>query len=126
MSEANRGERRRHSRMAIEAPIRLSTIDPERDPNSGRVVFRTWSEACEDISRGGVRLNTRDPLLPGRRVLLEIDLPGGPTFEAIGRVAWTRRVAGERDASHGLGIEFLGGTPDHLARLETYLGTRSA
>jgi hypothetical protein len=118
-------DRRRHERVAIDAPIRLSTIDPEIDPWTGRPFFRAWEERCANLSRGGALVHSREVLAPGRRLLLEVDLPGGPSFEAIARVAWSRPDCAEpHGAVCGLGIEFLGGVPDHLARLETFL-TRS-
>jgi hypothetical protein len=115
-------DRRRHPRIRVEAPIRLSTIDPEIDPWTGRPFFRAWEERCRNLSRGGMHVRTQEILAPGRRVLLEVDLPDGPSVAAIGRVAWARPEPGAADdASFGLGVEFLGGLPDHLARLESFL-----
>lgn len=113
-------ENRRHRRYAIDAPIRLSTIDPERDPHTGRPFFRAFEDRCANISRGGLLLRTHESLTPGRRLLLEVELPDGPRFEAVARVAWASRSRCEPDALD-LGIEFLGGIPEHLARLESYL-----
>ena len=126
MSQQSARNRRRHRRVEIQTPIRLSTIDPEIDPFSGRPFFRVCEESCANLSRGGARVRTREPLAPGRRLLLEMQLPGGTAFEAIGRVAWTRAeladaAALERGPDFGLGVEFLGGTPDHMARLESFL-----
>ena len=119
--------RRRHRRVEMRAAIRLSTIDPEIDPHSGRPFFRVCEESCTNVSRGGARVRTREPLAPGRRLLLEMQLPDGGAFEAIARVAWWRpesAAARERAEEMGIGIEFLGGTPDHLARLEGFLAER--
>jgi len=137
MSNDRARERRRYRRVEVETSIRLSTIDPEIDPWTGRPFFRACEESCANVSRGGALVRTREPLLPGRRLLLEMELPGGVAFEAIGRVAWSRPeldggvgVAGpaEHGATatfgYGLGLEFLGGTPDHLARLESFLAER--
>jgi len=120
MSREKRRERRRYPRVHTDVPIRLSTIDPEIDPWSGRPFFRSCEEAVADVSRGGARVLSNEPLGPGRRLLLEIDLPDGRPFEAIARVAWSR-VEPHARGSYGLGLEFLGGTPDHLARLDTFL-----
>ena len=62
------------------------------------------------------------PRSPGRRLLLEIDLPD-VALEAIGRVAWTRRVLTphERDGDCGVGIEFLGAAADQFSALQLYL-----
>lgn len=113
-------ERRRHPRVHMDVPIRISTIDPEIDPWSGRPFFRSCEEAVAEVSRGGARVVSNAPFGPGRRLLLEIDLPDGGPFEAIARVAWSRFEPTPAGA-YGLGLEFLGGTPEHTARLETFL-----
>jgi hypothetical protein len=119
MSDPHR-ERRRHPRVGTDVPIRLSTIDPEIDPWSGRPFFRTCEEAVADVSRGGARIRSVEPLGPGRRLLLEMQLPDGGSFEAIARVAWSRLEPNDASA-YGLGLEFLGGTPEHVARLDGFL-----
>jgi hypothetical protein len=134
MSNNRARERRRHRRVEVETSIRLSTIDPEIDPWTGKPFFRACEESCANVSRGGALVRTREPLLPGRRLLLEMELPGGIAFEAIGRIAWSRpEIDGTPGVSsqgcaasfgYGLGVEFLGGTPDHLARLESFLAER--
>lgn len=126
MNRESRADRRRFRRVLLDAPIRLSTIDPEVDAWSGRPFFRSSEECVADLSRGGARVRSNEPLAPGRRLLLEMDLPDGRSFEAIARVAWSRVVARPSGAAsdhppYGLGLEFLGGTPDHIARLERYL-----
>jgi hypothetical protein len=118
-------DRRRHPRVALEAPIRFSTIDPETDPWTGRPFFRACEERCANLSRGGALVWTREPLAPGRRVLVELSLSDGRAFEAIARVAWAGQ-SGERDGPlFGLGFEFLGGAPDDLARLERFLAAQA-
>ncbi|MEB2346852.1 MAG: PilZ domain-containing protein [Deltaproteobacteria bacterium] len=112
------GQRRRYQRVELDAPIRVSTIDPELDPYTGRSFFRSFEDRCVNLSRGGLLLRSHETLAPGRRILLEVELPGGPRFEAVARIAWTSPAGEELD--HG--IEFLGGIPDHLTRLERFLG----
>ena len=58
-----------------------------------------------------------------RRVLVEILLPDGPPIEAIGRVAWSKRVLTprERDQEAGIGVEFLGGAAEQFNALEHYI-----
>jgi len=134
MSNDPARNRRRHRRVEIQTSIRLSTIDPEIDPWTGRPFFRVCEESCANLSRGGAHVRTREPLAPGRRLLLEMQLPGDVVFEAIGRVAWSRPDLEAAEAppaqlddavpGYGLGVEFLGGTPDHLARLEDFLAER--
>ncbi len=117
--------RRRYRRLSVQVPIRISTIDPEPDPTTGRPSFRTSRDTCSNLSRGGLLVTTRDPLAPGRRVLLELELPGGRGFEAVGRVAWCRTPGAGPEACSGLGIEFLGGSLDQLVRLEQFLASSS-
>ena len=122
MSEAST-HRRRFERVRADIPVRISTIEPERDPWTGRPFFRASQETCANVSRGGAFVRTAEPLAPGRRVLLEFELPDGQPIEAIGRVAWTRRVLAprERDSEAGIGIEFLGGPSDHFSALEDWI-----
>ena len=49
-----------------------------------------------------------------------MDLPDGRAFEAIARVAWARLDPND-PAGYGLGLEFLGGSPDQAARLDALL-----
>lgn len=116
---------RRHRRVQLQLGVRLSTIDPELDPATGRPFFRTSDETCVNVSRGGALLLTADPVAPGRRVLLEIELPTGERVEAVGRVAWTRLMMqpGDAPVEAGLGVEFIGGEPNQLTRLERYLAS---
>ena len=120
MPDDSMQDRRRHRRVAVDIPVRLSTIDPEIDPRTGRPFFRAWEERSTNVSRGGVLVHTREALAPGRRLLLELTIPEGPTFEAVARVAWTGATDCPPD-SRELGIEFLGTAPDRLARLEKLL-----
>jgi Tfp pilus assembly protein PilZ len=115
---------RRHQRISAILPVRVSTIEPESDPYTGRPFFRAIQETCANVSRGGAFVRTCEPLTPGRRVLLELSLPGGSQVETIGRIAWTKRVitpdGADRDS--GIGIEFLGGASEHFSALEQFLG----
>jgi Tfp pilus assembly protein PilZ len=119
----NHQDRRRHRRVAARMPVRISTIEPERDPWTGRPFFRASQETCANVSRGGAYVQTGEPLTPGRRILLEITLPDGQPVEAIGRIAWSKRVLTprERDVQAGIGIEFLGGAAEQFSALENYI-----
>lgn len=119
MEDQDYANRRRFSRQPLSATVRVSSIDPEIEPGSGRSVFRTSQEASVDFSRGGLALRTQDPLIPGRRILIEFERPDGRNLEAVGRVAWTRldpRRRGEQWI--GVGVEFLGGDVAEIADLE--------
>lgn len=124
--ESDRGQRR-HRRVSARVPVRISTIEPERDPWTGRPFFRATEETSGNLSRGGAFVRTAEPLKPGRRVLLELQLPSREPIEAVGRVAWTKRVLSpdEREREAGVGIEFMGGVPEQLAELNEYLDEQS-
>ena len=81
--------RRRYEHVNAHLPVRISTIEPETDPWTGKPFFRSSCEWSGNVSRGGVFVHTREPIRPGSRVLVELDLPGGTAVEALGRVAWT-------------------------------------
>jgi Tfp pilus assembly protein PilZ len=131
MSEDDQNSERRHQRVEASIDVRISTIEPERDPWTGRPFFRASHETCVNLSRGGAFVRTSEPLREGRRLLVEIHLPNGEPIEAIGRVAWTRRTiepgatAQEKREGAGIGIEFLGGATDQLSALEEYISTNS-
>ena len=114
---------RRHPRVAVKLPVRISTIDPETDPTTGRPFFRATREVCANLSRGGLFIKTNEPPSPGRRVLLELHFPDGRPLEAVGRVAWSKVLVGPEGESrvNGVGVEFLGAAPDQLAALGTFL-----
>ena len=126
MSDDN-SHQRRHRRVVANLDVRISTIEPERDPWTGRPFFRASQETCGNVSRGGAFVETCEPLAPGRRVLLELSLPGGSQVETIGRIAWTKRVLGgpEGEDSVGVGVEFIGGSPEELQRLEHFVDQHS-
>ena len=114
---------RRYARVPVRMSVRISTIEPERDPWTGRPFFRSIQESCANVSRGGAFVTTAEPLDPGKRVLVELRLPTGRELEAIGRVAWVKRVLEPRESEpeSGVGIEFLCGGNQELAALEDYI-----
>src|SRR2546426_9294889 len=117
-------QRRRFERVRADIPVRISTIEPDHDPLTGRAYFRASQERCANLSRGGVFVNTHELLDPGRRVLVELSLPDGGQVEAIGRVAWTQyamRGASSSEPDCGVGIEFLGGAVEQLSALEEFV-----
>ena len=116
------GNRRRYRRRPMHGVVRISTIDPELDPESGRFFFRTSHETSVDFSLGGLALRTQDPMRTGRRVLVEVDNPDGGAVEAVGRIAWVRVDPRNRGEGWiGVGVEFLGGQSGALAQLDACL-----
>ncbi len=117
-------------RLSVRLPARISTIDPEADPYTGKSFFRFSEESSANLSRGGVFVSMRETIPPGRRVLVEIEMPGGRTVQAVGRVAWTRvskapatgSPAGSSTATEsGVGVEFVAGPAGDLQALEQFV-----
>lgn len=113
---------RREPRVPLHAPVRISTIDPEVDPGTGRPFFRSSREFCSNVSRTGLFIHTAEPLEPGRRLLVELTLPGGDDVDAVGRVAWVKRSLAP-GTERGVGVELLGATPEELARLQRWIAS---
>lgn len=120
--------RRRFERLAVDVPVRVSTIDPERDRRTGRPCFRATREYCANLSRGGAFIRTGDPFTPGGRVLLELHVPERAPIEAVGRVAWARSVLAPEGsgAGSGVGVEFVELDGDQRTALERWLEARRA
>ena len=113
----------RYQRVSVQLPVRISTIDAELDRETGEPYFRSSEETCANVSRGGAFVATPEPVAPGRRLLIELELPSGESVQTIARVAWSKTQLAESDgdASGGIGVEFLGGSPEHLAALDRYV-----
>ncbi len=122
-------------RVTVPLRARISTIDPETDPFTGKPFFRTCDETCANVSRGGVFVSMREAIPAGRRLLIELEIPGGQQIQTVGRVAWTRttliaqsststEAPAGKETESGIGIEFLGGPRDELQALEHFV-TRS-
>jgi len=99
-----------YARRSLRWPVRISAIDPEIDPSSGLPCYTSIEESSVNLSEGGVFVPTDDTLTPGRRVVVEVDLPGGETVQAIGQVVWRRapHAARSGDRPAGMGITFTG------------------
>lgn len=113
-------------RISVRMRARISTIDPETDPFTGKLFFRTSDETCANVSRTGAFVSMRETIPPGRRLLVELEIPGGQQIQTIGRVAWTRTMmATETPAGNeresGIGIEFLGGARGEMQALERFV-----
>jgi Tfp pilus assembly protein PilZ len=112
-------------RVATSVPVRITTVDPEVDPDTGRTFFRSADETTANLSRGGAYVRSWEPLASGRRVVLTIELPDRGELQLVGRVAWTRRElrpeAGDRLEAPGYGVEFADASTAELAALDRYL-----
>ncbi|MFK7897642.1 MAG: PilZ domain-containing protein [Myxococcota bacterium] len=117
----------RHQRVMAQVPARISTVDAERDPDTGKLFFRSTETTTANLSRGGAFVHSWEPLAPGRRVVINFELPTGAEIQVVGRVAWTRRELRLGDTQElqppGYGVEFVGGTAAEVAALDTYLNS---
>ena len=113
----------RYRRTQVRLTVHIATVDPETDPETGKPYFRSSSERCRDISRGGAFIETEEPVDAGRRLLVELEIPDIGRVETLARVTWSRRALTDasRDGTAGFGIEFLGTPVEQLAVLERYL-----
>jgi len=115
----------RFQRVATVVPVRVSTVEPETDPDTGKTFFRSAEETTANLSRGGAYLRSWEPLAAGRRVIITIALPKAEELQLVGRVAWTRRALHPNGADEieapGYGVEFVGGSSRELAALDRYL-----
>jgi Tfp pilus assembly protein PilZ len=117
--------RQNYPRVSTALSVRISTVDPEVDPDTGQTFFRSVEETTANISRGGAYVNSWEPLSAGSRVLIAVDLPREGEIQLVGRVAWTRRLLrstqSEGTDSPGYGVEFVGGSSSELSALDRYL-----
>ena len=112
-------------RVATAVPVRISTVDAEIDPATGRSFFRSAEETTANLSRGGAYVRSWEPLSAGRRVVITVDLPQEGELQLVGRVVWTRRTlqpskTGELEPA-GYGVELVAGAADELDALDRYL-----
>lgn len=109
--------RRRHPRVAVELKARMTTVDPrfEHDEEGGSV--EVVEARCVDLSSGGSQVDGGPLWGPGRKVLLELRLPGGREVGVVGVVAWSR-VSASDDGAIGarLGLAFAEPAPEQVER----------
>lgn len=114
-----------HPRIEATVDVRVSTVDPEVDPNTGQLFFRSAEETTANLSRSGAFVRSWEPLGAGRRVLIGFELPGEGRLELMARVVWTQRELRGSPASQlaepGFGVQFVDATRLELARLDRYL-----
>ena len=86
-------EKRRHQRV----PFVLRVDYPDR---------RALADATENLSQGGIFVQTEQPMELGQHVPLSLSFPGLlDPIEIVGKVAWLRPVHGGRAAGVGISVE---------------------
>ena len=63
--------------------------------------------AIHDLSLGGVRIYSDEPLDTGQTLELEFVCPDGRTLQAAARVAWSRKLPPGAAGVYDVGMEFV-------------------
>jgi Tfp pilus assembly protein PilZ len=117
-------------RQAACVAVRISTVDPELDPDTGIPFYRNTEATTANLSRGGAFVHSWEPLAAGRRVIVALALPAGGELQLVGRVVWTRRKLLPRTTGRveapGYGIEFVGGSRAEQAAIQQILDAATA
>jgi type IV pilus assembly protein PilZ len=108
------------------APSPTPARRAERLQHELLVAYRTVDGFITDwavnISRGGIFINTRNPLSVGRVVRLIISLPDAAfPFDLTGRVIRVQPHDPQSDQMSGMGIEFIDVDEEKRARLERFV-----
>ncbi len=88
----------------------------------------TFCYTTQDLSEGGLFLETDAPLTVGEVLDIELALPGEEgSFEVRGRVRWVRDTesAVEHSNKPGMGVEFLDPAPELAAAIQRFLTARA-
>ncbi|MCA3016773.1 MAG: TIGR02266 family protein [Myxococcaceae bacterium] len=108
------------------APSPTPARRAERLQHELLVAYRTVDGFITDwavnISKGGIFINTRNPLSVGSVVRLIISLPDAAfPFDLTGRVIRVHPHDPQTDQMSGMGIEFIDVDADKQARLERFV-----
>jgi len=111
-------ERRRYRRVSVALPVRMSTVEPEHDLESGDPCFQASEAVCLNVSHGGALIRTEEGVESGKRLLLELDLADGRQADLMGRVVWAKQLQCSTDTDGGmhLGIEWIQGGQETLSQ----------
>jgi uncharacterized protein (TIGR02266 family) len=106
--------------------VEKSARKSERLQHELLVAYRTVDGFITDwavnISRGGIFINTRNPLAVGAVVRLIVSLPDAAfPFDLTGRVIRTHAYDPDSDEMAGMGIEFMDVDEEKRARLERFV-----
>ena len=101
---------RRAQRLEHELPVAYKTVDG---------FITDWAI---NISRGGIFINTPNPLPVGTTVRLIISLPDTAfPFDLVGRVTRVNEVQNPGQQVPGMGIEFVDVDDEKRARIERFV-----
>ncbi len=110
MGEAS--DRRKYTRIDTDQVISFAPVDAQG-----------FLGVSTDVSPGGIRFQAVGCEIDMGEVIRVTFNVGDQTLEAIGRVAWSKRILAprDRDSHGGIGVEFLGGAADEFSALEDFL-----
>lgn len=78
-----------------------------------------------DISLGGLRIYSDEPLKEGKGLDVELFLPMGQSVKAIARVVWIEELPGGSDARYDVGLEFIHLPPVATNEIKSMLNNQS-
>jgi c-di-GMP-binding flagellar brake protein YcgR len=80
----------------------------------------------KDVSAGGMALVAQDPIKPGERILVKIELPQLPKpITCLAEVRWLKSFEEMKRIIYRAGLKFLSIHKDDVARLNEYVRTKS-
>jgi len=118
------GERRRFPRLDVVVGVRWEKLAPKK-----RWGLRTDAHLTRNISAGGICLIVSEDVAVGERLSLDIELPSGKAFHAVGRVAWTAPSAAGGDKARKrreIGIEFVEIAKEDREEIQRFIWTNPA
>jgi c-di-GMP-binding flagellar brake protein YcgR len=104
------GDRRRMPRLAAPVIYRQSGSD----------LFH-HQRSSVDVSAGGMRALSDEPLRPGDQLELDLLPPGDSQIRMWARVAWIERLPDGADASYEVGLQFTDIADEDRQRLASLL-----
>jgi len=114
------------------AASKESELDKRRFPRFKNPVYyhpaRTFgiSRQASNISLGGVRIYSNNPLKKEQSLEIELLLPCGKSVAASVRVAWIKVLPPGSDALYDVGLEFTNLPEDAILELKSALGVTSS
>jgi hypothetical protein len=76
-----------------------------------------------DLSLGGFRIYSDEPMKQGQQLKLDLVLPSGETVACEVAVAWVRPLPPGEAAAYDVGLGFLGASQELLERVSAVLDT---
>lgn len=108
-------QRRRHKRLRVRV-----SYSPPRFFGPPRMASQ--KRQISDISLGGVRIFSDEPLMEGKGLHLELHLPLKQEVTATARVVWIKELPPGSEARYDVGLEFIHLPSPAMDELKTILG----